>query len=98
MKLVTFVMNEHHSLVTTFLIFVKVFNRKSLALCKIETVPVPLNGLNKTADSYSTVPISKLIWPLNMCILSSHAFKSCTCVSILTMSTSAKKYSLVTHI
>ena len=65
MKPVTFGVDDHHSMAITFPVSVKAFNRKSLVFDKIETVPVPINDLNKVVDSYKTVPISKAYKAIN---------------------------------
>ena len=62
MKLVTFGVDEDHSLLNSFQVFVKAFNRESLVLYKIETVPVPINDLNKTFDSNIADTIYKTLY------------------------------------
>ena len=59
MKLVIFSVNDQHSLVTTIPVFIIAFNRESLVLYETGTVKVPINDLNETVNSYSTVIISK---------------------------------------
>lgn len=59
MKLVTFSVDSHHSLVVTFPILIKNYHRDPLILYEIETVPVPINDLNLDANSYTKVVIDK---------------------------------------
>ena len=59
MKLVTFAVDQDHSLVVTFPIFIHPYRNRPLNLYEIETVPVPIPDTNLEADSYSQVTISK---------------------------------------
>ena len=61
MKLITLGINEEHSLVINFPLYVKAFNGESPVPCETEPVPVPINDINEAADSYHTVTISHLI-------------------------------------
>ena len=60
MELVTFSVDRvTHSLIVTYLVFIKDFKQPPLSLFEIETVPVPIPDKNKLADSYSQVRIQK---------------------------------------
>ena len=60
MELVTFSVDRiTHSLVVTFLVFIKDYKQPPLSLFEIEMVPVPIPDRNKQADSYSQVRIQK---------------------------------------
>ena len=60
MELVTFSVDRvTHSLIVTFLVFIKDFKQPPLSLFEIETVPVPIPDENRQADSYSQVRIQK---------------------------------------
>ena len=43
MNLVTLSVDDHHLLIITFPVFVKVFDRKHFVLYEVKTVPVPTN-------------------------------------------------------
>ena len=59
-ELVTFSVDRvTHSLIVTFLVFIKDFKQPPLSLFEIETVPVPIPHKNWQADSYSQVRIHK---------------------------------------
>ena len=64
-KLVTFGVDDHHSLVITLPVFEKAFNRKSPILHETDIIPVLINDLIEDADSYSTVTISKFYMTIN---------------------------------
>ena len=60
MELVTFSVDRvTHSLIVTFLVFIKDFKCPPLSFVEIETVPVPIPDKNRLADSYSQVRIHK---------------------------------------
>ena len=65
MKFVTFGVDNNHSFVVIFSVFIKAFNTESLALNEIETVPVPISDLNEAANSYNTVIVSKPYLAIN---------------------------------
>ena len=58
--MVTFAVDQQtHSLIVVFPAFIKDYKQPPLALFKIESVPVPIRGKNKLADSFSQVVIEK---------------------------------------
>ena len=60
MKLVTFAVDkESHSLIVSFPVFVKDYQRAPLSIYEIESVHVPIKDKNKHADSYSKIQITK---------------------------------------
>ena len=60
MKMVTFSVDQQaHSLILTFLAFIKNYKQPPLSLYEVETVPVPIIDKNVKADSYSQVRIEK---------------------------------------
>ena len=60
MELVTFSVDRvTHSLIVTFLVFIKDFKQPPLSLFVIETVPVPIPNKIRQSDSYSHVSIHK---------------------------------------
>ena len=60
MKMVTFAVDQQaHSLILTFLAFIKNYKQPPLSLYEVETVPVPIIDKNVKADSYSQVRIEK---------------------------------------
>ena len=60
MKLVTFSIDrETHSLIISFLVFVKDFRQPPLKLYEVDTVAVPIPDRNDKADSYTKVRIHK---------------------------------------
>ncbi len=59
MKLVTFAVDQDHSLIVTFPNFIQPYRNKPLNLYEIETVPVPIPDTNEQAESYSEAIISK---------------------------------------
>ena len=60
MEMVTFVVGQKtHSLIVVFPAFIKDYKQPPLALFEIESVPVPIKGKNKQADSYSQVVTEK---------------------------------------
>jgi hypothetical protein len=65
MKLVTFGVDDTHSLVVTFPVLVKHFHSESLKLYELETVPVPIVDTNQQAASYSEVQVAKPYLAIN---------------------------------
>ena len=60
MTLVTFAVNRKiHVLVVSFPVFVKDYQRSSLAIFKIKTVPVPIPEKNNRGVSYTKVNVHK---------------------------------------
>ena len=60
MKMVTFSVDQQaHSLILTFLAFIKNYKQPPLSLYEVKTVPVPIIDKNVKADSYSQVRIEK---------------------------------------
>ena len=59
MELVTFGIDENHSLVITFPIFIKPRHTEPFVLYEIETVDVPVEDLNPELNSYTRVKVSK---------------------------------------
>ena len=60
MKMVTFIVDQQtHSLIVTFLAFIKNYKQPPLSLYEVETVPVPILDKNVKADNYSQVRIEK---------------------------------------
>ena len=59
LKLVTFGIDQKHTLVITFPVLLKSTKAKPLTLLEIETAPVPIDDLDTSADSFSEVQINK---------------------------------------
>ena len=60
MKMLTFAIDQqNHSLIVTFLAFIKNYKQPPLSLYEVETVPVPILDKNVKANSYSQVRIEK---------------------------------------
>ena len=60
MKMVIFAVDQQaHSLIVTFLVFIKNYKQPPLSLYEVETVPVPIIDKNVKANSYSQVRIEK---------------------------------------
>ena len=59
MELVTFGIDENHSLVITFPIFIKPRHTEPFILYEIETVEVPVEDLNQELNSFTRVKVSK---------------------------------------
>ena len=60
MKLVTFAVDRVvHSLIVSFLMFIKDFMQPSLAMYEIESVPIPIPDKKTKANSYSQIMIRK---------------------------------------
>ena len=65
MNLIYFGVHNNHSLIITILVSFKASNRGNLLLYEIKTVPVPFSYLNKGANSYGTVAVSKPYMAIN---------------------------------
>ena len=59
MPLATFSLDKDMNLIVTFPIFIVPFNHEPLSLFEIETVPVPINDQDPSAQSYSEVQVQK---------------------------------------
>ena len=60
MKLVTFPVDRAgHSLIVSFPVFIKDYQKPSLAMYEIESVPMPIPGKNTKVNSYSQIKIHK---------------------------------------
>lgn len=59
MKMVTFGIAPDHSMIITFPVLVKHNNRQRLDLYEVETVPVPVQDLNKELSTYTEAVIPK---------------------------------------
>ena len=59
MELVTFGIDENHSLVITFPIFIKPRHTEPFVLYEIETVDVPVEDMNPSLNSFTRVQVTK---------------------------------------
>ena len=65
MKLVMFGIDRDRNLIIQFPVFVQPYTQKPLTLYQIETIPVPILGMNEKADSYTWIKIDKPYIALN---------------------------------
>ena len=59
MELVTFGIDENHSLVITFPIFIKPRHTEPFVLYEIETVDVPVEDMNPSLNSFTRVQVTR---------------------------------------
>ena len=59
MKVATFALDKDNNLIVTFPILIAPIHQKPLSLYEIETVPVPIVDMDKSADSFSEVHVNK---------------------------------------
>ena len=65
MKLVTFGIDQDRNLIIQFPVFIQPYTQKPLILYQVETIPVPILDMNKSADSYTWIRIDKPYITLN---------------------------------
>ena len=59
MKVATFSLDKENNLIVTFPILIEPIQNKPLSLYEIETVPVPIVDMDKSADGFSEVHVNK---------------------------------------
>ena len=59
MKVATFALDKDNNLIVTFPILIAPIHQKPISLYEIETVPVPIVDMDKSADSFSEVRVNK---------------------------------------
>ena len=66
MKLVMFGIDQDRNLIIQFPVFIQPYTQNPLTVCQIEMIPVPIQDMNKKADSYTWITIDKPYIALNL--------------------------------